>query len=566
MHPVSARHGERGYAMIAVIGVTAIVAVIGSVLVTTITGNLGFARHSREEKAAYAAAQSGVAYYVQQLARNNDGAALCEGIADPDDGPPPINQPWNGVGEDPRVWRALPIDDQAVRAAYTVELLGVGNRGCRRGDITSVVDARNGTINLRVTGRTIKAGRVEQRTLVTSLRRASFLDFVYFTNFETTDPLMEQQRLSGYVTDPGIASWWSGSMAEGKASPTPSELGCAQFRDPDRATDRDDARFPGLVRDGAGRMRPAQSVGFNLPCTTIQFMANDQINGPFHTNDSIFVCGRPSFGRPDTDDRVEYRAAVGCDASAAPNVRSSRLVTGTQLKVLPMPKSNAAVAETAAAPYRFKGLTDITLSGRTMTVNGVPMAVPANGVVSVGADPSRPCPAYDPKYPEASRGGCGIARVRGSYGANLTITASQDIVVVDDVTRTSDSDALLGLLATDYVRVAHPVAAYPCTANTRNTGQTGNRRIEAAIMALQHVFQVDAYECGGRLATLEVTGAIVQNWRGTVGTGAPTGYTKDYRYDDRLSYRSPPFFVQPTQSAWQPVRTIEQSGEGTKLD
>ena len=57
---------------------------------------------------------------------------------------------------------------------------------------------------------------------------------------------------------------------------------------------------------------------------------------------------------------------------------------------------------------------------------------------------------------------------------------------------------------------------------------------------------------------LNVTGAIAQKFRGAVGTTSPTGYTKNYVYDDRLRYRSPPFFLDPVQAAWKVNRSNEQ--------
>jgi hypothetical protein len=37
-----------------------------------------------------------------------------------------------------------------------------------------------------------------------------------------------------------------------------------------------------------------------------------------------------------------------------------------------------------------------------------------------------------------------------------------------------------------------------------------------------------------------------------------TGYTKDYNYDKRLRYRSPPFFLDPISAAWRIIRANEQ--------
>jgi len=52
---------------------------------------------------------------------------------------------------------------------------------------------------------------------------------------------------------------------------------------------------------------------------------------------------------------------------------------------------------------------------------------------------------------------------------------------------------------------------------------------------------------------------IAQLYRGPVGTsgGSGTGYLKDYRYDDRLAYSEPPYFLNPTSTAWYVARDTE---------
>ena len=83
--------------------------------------------------------------------------------------------------------------------------------------------------------------------------------------------------------------------------------------------------------------------------------------------------------------------------------------------------------------------------------------------------------------------------------------------------------------------------------------------IDAAILALQHSFIVDHYYCGGSLGTLTVFGVIAQRYRGPVGTASGNGYVKDYQYDDRLSLRQPPYFLDPVRSAWRLRRQTEQT-------
>jgi hypothetical protein len=71
---------------------------------------------------------------------------------------------------------------------------------------------------------------------------------------------------------------------------------------------------------------------------------------------------------------------------------------------------------------------------------------------------------------------------------------------------------------------------------------------------------VDNWNCGAHLGTLTVNGAIAQKFRGPVGIVGSTspGYLKNYQYDDRFRYRSPPYFVEPVAAAWRVLRTNEQ--------
>ena len=100
-----------------------------------------------------------------------------------------------------------------------------------------------------------------------------------------------------------------------------------------------------------------------------------------------------------------------------------------------------------------------------------------------------------------------------------------------NVSRSSDA-WMLGLIPDKFARVYHPVNRSG-TSCSDGTGEMQNVTIDAAILALTHSFTVDAYECGNKLGTLTVRGAIAQKYRGPVGgTGGTTGtgYTKDYQY------------------------------------
>ena len=105
--------------------------------------------------------------------------------------------------------------------------------------------------------------------------------------------------------------------------------------------------------------------------------------------------------------------------------------------------------------------------------------------------------------------------------------------------------ATLGLVANEFVRVMHG-----CTSN-----QLSNPTIDAAILALNHSFIVDNYNCGGSSGNLSVHGAIAQYFRGPVGQvgsggGVANGYAKNYNYDDRLANILPPYLFDISNSGW----------------
>ena len=114
---------------------------------------------------------------------------------------------------------------------------------------------------------------------------------------------------------------------------------------------------------------------------------------------------------------------------------------------------------------------------------------------------------------------------------------------------------MLGLIANNFVRVYHKVSS-DCDDNVSPI--LDDVTIDAAILSLAHSFVVDNWRCGNKLDNLTVNGAIAQKYRGAVGTTAPSGYTKIYNYDDRLRYRSPPFFLEPIAASWGVVRSNEQ--------
>lgn len=405
-----------------------------------------------------------------------------------------LNQAVAPGGE--RTWTNLPNST----AQYAIELLpanGAGSCNPANPDNT-FVDQMTGSFRIRVTGRSSSTATVK-RSITATFRRPGFADFVYFTDSESGN---------------------------------------------------------------------------------IRFTSGDEINGPMHSNDTLLICDNPKFGRYPSD-RIEtampgegnagngWVTASGCSGNPQWNLPGTASVNaglGTFRKnadVLQMPSQNTELYAQTQTNYRFKRQTTIVLNGNTMTVTGrrddgttlsnVSMPFPTNGLVYVSNDTG--CVGHSlnssgyPSSPYASgRANCGEAFVRGTYNTNLTIAAQSDVVVREDITKSADG--MLGLIANDWIRIYHPCGS----------GDLGDVTVEAAILALTKRFMVDRYDCGSKQGYLNVFGAIAQQTRGPVGTGggSGTGYLKNYVYDNRMKYRSPPRFLAPENSNWRLSTQLEQ--------
>jgi len=500
---------EAGFTTVTMAGIMLAATLFSVAAIAVADGDISDAREDVDRKQAYAAAEAGLNDYIHHLDRDNSYWSKCTDVPPPDPSRPqeraPVNQAWSGQGSDPRVWRNVPGSE----ARYTIELLPApGSSECVAGQDTSMIDPATGTFRIRATGRS----RGITRSIVATFRRRGFLDYIYFTDFEALDPA------------------YDGTTAE-----------CAQYE-----------------RDGRSQS-----------CVDIQFVNADRVNGPLHTNDELLICGRPTFGRTPEDpieierpDPGSWRGSgsTGC-APNEPNFVGNHVPGALHLAV---PPSNTSLSTVAEPAYRFSGRTEIVLAGDTMTVNGTTMPFPPNGVIYIsnatGCSPSYTEPVVT--YPNASP--CADVYLRGTYSKGLTIASAKDIIVNGNVERAAGSDALLGLIPNNFVRIFHPVTGTGCTSATSASNASNapmNVRIDAAMLTLQHSFIVDNFRCGAPLGTLTVNGAIGQRFRGAVGTGgaqSSTGFIKNYNYDDRLRYRAPPYFLDPVQAGWRTVRVNEQ--------
>jgi Tfp pilus assembly protein PilX len=533
------RRDENGFTLFATLGAILLISVLVTVSLAAANGDLRLTRRDLDTKRAYGAAQAGVIDYAFHL---NDFAnywTRCTGTqANPLPAPNALNQVGSTANR-----RTVPGSTDG--SQYAIELLPAStytgspdqcNPGNPAASMLEQSGPNAGTFRIRSTG---IAGNAT-RSIVATFKQASFLDYVYFTQLETSDPVTY-----------GFAN--PSTQLDGAYSQ------CTKFR-----------------RDG----RELVNIpGTNQRCDQIVFIGGDNLRGPVHTNDDIAVCGNATFGRSAAD-TTEVSAPPtgwlrGNGCSGTPNFVGPLL---TNSPILIPKANNMQELRTTAGSYFYTGQTRIVLSGSTMSINGGPFEpIPTGGAIYIAnGNCSTSYSPFTATYPATS--GCGNAIVHSSspYSVPVTIAAENDIVIDGSIQRASGASGLLGLVASNFIRIKHVLcpsnntgcdgstsvqtAKGSCNGGVNSTNPSSpplnNLQIDAANLAIDHSFIVDHYDCGPNLGTLNMTGAIAQKFRGAVGTnGNPgTGYTKNYVYDDRLRFEEPPEGFDPNNASWHVQR------------
>jgi Tfp pilus assembly protein PilX len=588
LSPCARLRDERGFTMIIALATLVIVLGLTMAAFAAVNNDFPLAANDSLQKQAYSTAQAGIQRYLYDLDQNSEYWTQCI----------PTSSTWvNNPSTNPATLNYATVSGTS-NQRYAVELLPAAGQTtytqCNvNNPVASMIQATGngaGTIRIRSTG---YAGTV-RRTLVANLREQSFLDYEWFTNYETSDPLLQvafayQASLSPPPADTTIEppdlcalNPSSGCGSGYSAALTGAQAQCVQYRfgPPPAATTT--AGYDRYTNNNAGYGTGAFYKDSNgtYSCDAINFITADSINGPFHSNDEIQLCGSPTFGRT-LADNIEFS---GPSPGYVQSCTGTPIIHGTQpspVNNLTAPPSNASLKTVAAAAYTFTGTTCITLSATAITYSqpnsaypscfssGIPttsVAYPSNGVLYVK---NGTCSlSYDVENPSyTSNTGCGTVYVQGTDGPPLTISAENDIVIDGNLLYSNSSTSLLGLIANNFVRVYHPIGNQPLGTNNPACPSSGdsavlkNLTINAMLMSLNHSFVVDQYNCGTGLGTLTVNGGIAQNFRGPVGTGSggsvSTGYAKSYTYDDRLRYEEPPHFIDPVQGSWRIQRQTE---------
>lgn len=568
---------DEGITMMIAIGVMFVTSLLLVATFTAANGEIHLSSTDTAQKKAYYAALAGIENYENHLTEDGNYLTYCTN-------PPAANSALNQAGETTHRAKILGESGESLNEEYAIQLLPAesapeNDRKCDPSNlVATMLEEKSpgavGTFRIESTGYSGNA----RRTLVANFRNANFVSFVWYTKYETGDPAiygepLKEKLSSTYYTE------------------------CSKF-------------YGERPADGGSPRR----------CINNFFINGESVNGPMHTEDHAGVCGSPIFGRSEND-RVEFGHAYGkpedegystegVNCGEATPVFKGKHVLPKEVVSIEPPPGDEELKHIVEPAYEFTGKTEIVLEGGAMTIKthevnkttgveeekvSVGVAYPPNGVIYVKQET---CPeAYSPygpkpKYTQDNK--CANVYVHGEYTSSLTIASENDIVINGNITTPTtggvpNSNALLGLIANNFVRIYHPVVetyalpksgkcntngqkeveklnslkeceytddAAECDAPNNTSTDLNNPTIMAAMLAVKHAVIVDNYICGeASLGNLNIYGAVAglytNGFSGEFsGSSIIHGYPYDANYDDRLQVEEPPHFLNPIEASW----------------
>jgi Tfp pilus assembly protein PilX len=584
---------EEGITMIITMGVMVVTLGLVVAAFTSATGEVHLAATDTEQKKAYYAAEAGIEDYEYHLTQDGNYLSYC---TSPTPANPALNQYYNSAETAPLTATELrehsaelpkaEIENQKTgtkeevpsEEKYALQLIPaesdtlVHDKKCDPNHLVeTMVEEKStgavGTFRVESTGFSGNA----QRSIVATFRNANFVSYVWYTMYEVGDPIVD-----------------------GEAPPSEPNYyaECAHFW----------AEREKLKND---QCKPLNNF----------FISGESVNGPMHVQDHAGICGAPTLGR-NASDRIEFgngteksKSAESFSGEGQCGSSSSPKFVGTHIPAwevpsLEPPPGDEELIHVVEPEYHFHGRTEIILKGAVMTVRdeykenpvtkkyeyaektNVPF--PENGVIYVSAAETGTCVHYSPFGPKPgyaySEGiPCGDVYVHGEYTESLTIASENDVIINENITTPHEggvngaptSNAMLGLIANNFVRIYHPVtnprgkkylecktgsepeAVDDKTPTTEIPEDLKEPVIYAAMLAVKHAIIVDNFDCGepAPLGKLSVYGALAGLYSNGLtgvfsGTSPIHGYSYNAQYDNRLQVEEPPHFLNPIQAAW----------------
>ncbi len=479
---------------------------------------------------------------------------------------------------------------------------GTTDSGARyRYEVDNSTYAATGTLKIRVTGQV--GQRV--RSVVANLRQQGFINFLYFTNFEVLDPNIytptggqtvascSKYAWAGRSTSCSNIAFGNGDTINGPVHSNDTIRICAATFKGIVTTSNPNVvggkRYTATDSNGtacSGQSFPAQTTAgptyastIGIPATNGNLIAETRSDltgstvprpGCLYTGPTKIVYSVDGSGNglmtvksPNTkftniaspDANGNYTAGSNPSQCGTPGTATNGLAS-TAGATIPVISNNLIYVQNIPTNSADKNYTSTTTLPQTCGFDGTNQATKTdNGVGYPIKNESAPAPSYACPYGTRN----GDVFVQGTFHGQNTISSANYTYVTDDILYQDANADLLGLVSQNPIFIWNPIkysgtcVSGSCNAtallNTAAYSNDYNRTIDAAMISVSDMIQVQSTYGGGARGTLNVYGAIAQNYRGVVTTGS-NGYVKNYNYDQRLLYQAPPKFLSPVTTTY----------------
>ena len=560
---------QEGVAMIMVIGIGSVMTLMIVGAVAMALGTMNKSKDDQDWNAALAAAYAAIEEYQSRL--SEEPAYVKYGNPASTFSSPTLVQLPTAAKVNPAFGVGASGTWADVKEAVTNKVLF-----SYRYEVDNSKYSTTGTIRLRATGRV----GTETRSIIADVRQTGFIDYMWFTDYEMSDPTIVDQ---GCDT---VHAWEDPSE---RASCTIQFAAFDTLSGPVHSNDTIvicGAHFKSTVTTG----RPTGGYSKPSGCSNGVFDAGQPVYSPYiempDTNTQLIKETRSDLissdvprpgclytgptkitlqsggmmnvrspwtkatnivGDPATSGNNTYAAQCGSitalqsAAGATIPVLQNNLLYVQNIPLTGVNSATAAATTTTGSNTRCKNLAGTSLTSDSGVSQNV-VGYPANNLRGVAANDEKPLIAGTGT---GASYGCrnGDLFISGTLtGGAMTVAAQNYVYVTDNITYGNSDTDMLGIIGQNSVWVYNPVT------NGNAIILPDNREIDAAILSLEHSFAVQNYTITS-LGTLTVKGSIALKYRGIVGTGS-NGYAKNYLYDPRYKYTAPPKFLSPVTTTY----------------
>lgn len=188
--------------------------------------------------------------------------------------------------------------------------------------------------------------------------------------------------------------------------------------------------------------------------------------------------------------------------------------------------------------------------------------------------PSEQADPNSPWYGTAC--GSGDLYTQGAYKGALMLTSDNNVILTSSLrdSRLYDpsavagsanygkpdpnSQSVLGIAAARFAYPYRPVTSSGSWVGDWRSSNATNPIYDFALLAIQHCFGSQDYDKAMDNGNIYLWGSIAQKFRCAVGISGGSAYGKVYKYDDRLTLRTPPYMLELSDEPWGDERTGER--------